>query len=79
MENDKLALIWQASGYLDSQLIKIYLESFGLEVFIFGESIGASYGLTNTPLGEVEIYVRKEDESNALEFLDQYEFGSGEK
>lgn len=73
MKSDKLSLVWKASGYLDGQLIKGYLESFGIEVFSFEESIGLAYGLTATPLGEAEIFVRKEDEIEAIEHLKAYQ------
>lgn len=60
MKDSKLQLVWKAQGYLDAQLIKNYLESFGIEVFDFEESVGKAYGLTVGSLGEVELYVRKE-------------------
>lgn len=73
-----LEKIWIASGYLDAQIIKQYLESFGIEVFTFEESIGLLYGLTTTPLGEVEIFVRKEDKQAALGCMEQYEAAQDE-
>jgi len=72
MKDEKLRLVWEASGYMDSQLIKNYLESFGLDVFIFGESVGFAYGLTTTPLGKIEIYVPAEQEDEALKYLKEY-------
>jgi hypothetical protein len=72
MKSDRITLVWKASGYLDAQLIKNYLESYGLQVFTFEESIGAAYGLTTTPLGEVEIYVPKESALDAEKYLEIY-------
>ena len=72
MKSDRLTLVWKAAGYLDAQMIKNYLESFGLQVFTFEESIGAAYGLTTTPLGEVEIYVLNENAKEAGDYLDSY-------
>lgn len=73
MKSDKkLKLIWKASGYMDSQLIKNYLKSYGIEVFDFEESIGKSYGFTNTPLGEVELYVLTEHAPKAEEYMQAY-------
>ena len=68
-----LARIWKAAGYMDAQIVKSFLESYGLEVFSFEESVGLTFGLTATPLGEVEIFVRKEKEEEALEYLRQYQ------
>lgn len=73
-----LKKVWTAAGYLDAQIVKSYLESFGLEVFTFGESIGLAYGLMATPLGEVEIFVRNEDEGKALEYLRDYQAAQDE-
>ena len=72
MTKSKLTLVWKASGYLDAQLIKNYLESFGLQVYDYEESVGKSYGLTTTPLGEVELYVPEEQSKDAEKYLDQY-------
>ena len=72
MKSDKLSLVWKASGYLDAQLIKGYLESYGLKVYTFEESVGAAYGLTTTPLGEVEIYVPIENAKDAEKYMEEY-------
>ena len=72
MKTDRLTLVWKASGYLDAQMIKGYLESFGLTVYTFEESVGTAYGLTTTPLGEVEIYVPKENAKEAEKYLEDY-------
>ncbi len=72
MKNANLELIWKASGYLDAQLLKNYLESFGIEVFDFEESVGKTYGFTSAPLGEVELYVRKERAREAQEYMQRY-------
>jgi hypothetical protein len=72
MKSDRITLVWKASGYLDAQLIKNYLESFGLKVYTFEESVGAAYGLTSTPLGEVEIYVPNESALDAEKYLESY-------
>ncbi|MBM3136713.1 MAG: DUF2007 domain-containing protein, partial [Chloroflexi bacterium] len=68
-----LTRVWRAAGYMDAQIVKSYLESFGLEVFTFEESVGLTFGLTATPLGEVEIFVRDEDEEKALKYLEEYQ------
>lgn len=68
-----LTKVWIAAGYMDAQIVQSYLESFGLEVFTFIESVGLTFGLTTTPLGEVEIFVRKEEAEKALEYLREYQ------
>lgn len=57
---------------MDAQLIKNYLESFGIDVISYWESVGQAYGLTSTPLGEVEIYVQQSQFEQAGEILADY-------
>ena len=72
MVDKKLKLIWKASGYMDAQLIKSYLESYGIEVYDFEESIGKSFGLTSPSLGEVEIYVSEGQSEEAEKLMKEY-------
>jgi hypothetical protein len=72
IKDKRLKLIWKAKGYMDAQLVKAYLESYGIEAFDFEESVGKSYGLTSTSLGEVEIYVRQEQAKEAEECIQVY-------
>ena len=72
MKSDKLSLVWKASGYLDAQIIKGFLESYGMQVYTFEESVGLAYGLTTTPLGEVEIYVPNDKAEEAKNYLEEY-------
>lgn len=72
MVDSKLQLIWKASGYMDAQLIKNYLESFGIEVYDFEESVGKTYGLTSGPLAEVELFVPKEQAQAAQKYMRDY-------
>ena len=70
--HEKLQLIWKAQGYLDAQMIKNYLESFGVTVYVFEESVGKTFGFTVGPLGVVEIFVLKEQANEAQEILNAY-------
>ncbi len=72
MKDKNLELIWKAKGYMDAQLIKNYLESFGITVFDFEESVGKAYGLTIGSLGEVELYVPTERAHEAQEYIQRY-------
>ena len=65
-----IKLVWIAQGYLDAQMKKNYLSSHGIESILYEESLGTLYGLTNTPLGEVEIYVKFSDFEKAKKLLD---------
>ena len=69
MKNNKQKLVWVAQGYLDAQIKKTYLNSYGIEPILYEESLGTLYGLTSTSLGEVEIFVKTSDFEKALTLL----------
>jgi tetratricopeptide (TPR) repeat protein len=71
-EDKDLHMVWKAEGYLEAQLIKSYLESMGIEVYDFEESVVYSYGLNVGPLSEVELYVRKDQADEADRYMKQY-------
>lgn len=71
-------VIWHAAGYANAELIKMYLESYEINVLIIGESVGSAYGLLNTPLGEVDILVPKNQVDEAKKILEEFiEYPSG--
>jgi hypothetical protein len=53
----KLVNIYNAAGMLEAEMIKTYLESFDVVVFINQESLGRTLGLSAGPLGMVEVMV----------------------
>ena len=69
MNKEKIKLVWIAQGYLDAQIKKSYLVSHGIEPILYEESLGTLYGFTNTPLGEVEIFVKSVDFEKAQVLL----------
>lgn len=71
MKSKSLKLICIAQGEMDAQMKKNYLISKGIEPILYEESLGTLYGLTNTPLGEVEIYVRNADYEKATKALEE--------
>ena len=71
MKNKNYKKVWIAQGSSDAQLKINYLKSYGIEAIAFEESVGKLYGLTNTPLGEVEIYVINADAERAKKLLSE--------
>jgi len=69
MKNNNQKLVWVAQGYLDAQIKKNYLNLYGIEPILYEESLGTLYGLTSTPLGEVEIFVKTSDFEKARTLL----------
>ena len=72
---EDMNLVWRASGQLDAEMIKSLLQSFGIIAYSSQESLGSTFGFTLTPLGEVEIYVRDNDVTDANRILDDYRNG----
>ena len=72
MTNEKYRLLWHAHGYMDAQILKNYLESFEIDVITYGESVGQAYGLTSTPLGEIELHVKESQFEMAENILEDY-------
>ena len=70
--------VYTASGHLDGELMKNFLEAHGVESVLLGESIGTTYGLTSTPMGKVEIMVKVDDLETARALIQQYENGDFE-
>jgi len=71
MKHTNLKLVWIAQGYLDAEIKKNYLFANGIDATMYEESLGKLYGFVNTPLGEVEIYVKPDDFERAKLLLDQ--------
>jgi len=69
MNKRNYQLVWKAAGDLDAQILKIYLDSFGIEVLLYEESIGKTFGFTSAPLGEVEVYVPNAQAEVAIEII----------
>ena len=69
MNEEIIKLAWIAQGYLDAQIKKNYLSSHGIESILYEESLGTLYGFINTPLGEVEIFVKTIDFEKAQVLL----------
>jgi len=71
MKNKNYELVWIAQGTSEAILIMNYIKSFEIEILSFEESAGRLYGLTATPLGEVELYVKKEDAEKAKTLIEE--------
>ena len=65
----KYKTVFNANGQLEAQMVKMYLESFGIDTLVTQESFGSTFGLTLGPLGNAEIMVKTEDAEKALELL----------
>ena len=75
MDNLKWELLTEANGRMQADLWKSYLEAEGIEVELFQEAVGHLYGITIDGLGRVQLFVPKEQASQARELLAAYNSG----
>jgi hypothetical protein len=76
MNIEDFVLLYVAEGKLAAEMMRLTLESFGIEVVIAQESLGLTYGLTAGPLGENNIFVHKSQLEAARDILKAIENGS---
>ncbi|MEA3328063.1 MAG: DUF2007 domain-containing protein [Chloroflexota bacterium] len=71
----KLIKVYTASGQLEAEMIKTFLESQDLQVILNQESIGRTLGLSAGYLGEVDVLVPESHASKASELIIAMENG----
>jgi len=71
----KYTNIYNASGMLEAESIRIFLESAGIHAFITQESAGISLGLTFGPLGNAKIFVDETQADGAVDLIKKMEAG----
>lgn len=67
----ELVSIYNAAGVLEAEMIKTFLESYGITVYINQESLGRTLGLSAGPLGLVEILVSESEAVEAESILNE--------
>lgn len=73
MDELKWEVLTEVQGRLEAEFIKSYLESQGVEVELFQESIGHHiYPVMVDGLGRVQIFVPKEQVKEAQRLLEEY-------
>jgi hypothetical protein len=75
MAEIKYTTVYSAEGMLAGEMVKLLLQSFGIQAMIAQESIGQTYGLTVGPMGEVAIMVPESQEKDAKEILASMDSG----
>jgi len=75
---DDMIVIYNASGKLDGEIIKAFLEANDIRVIMTQEGAASAYGLTVGAFGKVEILVDRENLERARELLTSMEEGKFE-
>ncbi|MGH9459676.1 MAG: putative signal transducing protein [Vicinamibacteria bacterium] len=66
---EKSTCVYEASGEVDAQQVRDFLEANGITCSFHGESLRKTHGLTIDGLGLVAIHVRETDADRARELL----------
>ncbi len=78
MDELKWELLTEVQGRLEAEFIKSYLEASGIEIELFQESVGHHiYPVMVDGLGRVQLFVPKEQASEAHQLLDEYNNAKG--
>jgi hypothetical protein len=72
----ELRPVFVASGEIQAQQVRAFLETAGIATFERGEALRKTHGLTVDGLGAVEILVEQSQEAQARELLDSAEAGA---
>ncbi len=79
METMKYEKLTEVQGRLEANMIESYLEAEGIDVELIQESVGQSiYAVTVDGLGRVQIFVPKDQITEARELLKTYREGTEE-
>ncbi len=69
--SSELAVLIEASGQAQAELLRSMLEAHGVEVWLSGEAAGSAIGLSVGRLGRIELLVRQSDLVRAQEIIGQ--------
>jgi hypothetical protein len=69
MIDSKYVQIHSAEGKLAAEMVRLLLESFGINAILEQESVGNTYGLVLGSLGEVVILVPENQAQDAIQIL----------
>ena len=73
MDELKWEHLTDVQGRLQADLLKSYFEAYGIEVELFQEALGQHIFPTNLDLlGNVQLFVSKEDAELARKLLEEY-------
>lgn len=73
--NDQTTCVFVASGQIEAQQVKAFLEGSGIACVLRGESLSKTHAFTLDGLGRVELLVADADAERASELLASAEAG----
>jgi hypothetical protein len=73
--DEQMLCVFVASGQIQAQQIRAFLEASGVPSALRGESLSKTHGLTLDGLGRIEVLVAEADEERARALLASAETG----
>ena len=71
MDELKYELLTEVLGQVEAELLKLYFQSYEIEVELFEEA--TSLNITPVTFARVQIFVEKKDAKKARKLLEEYE------
>ncbi|MBW6464942.1 MAG: DUF2007 domain-containing protein [Brevefilum sp.] len=71
----KLINVYSAAGLLEADMLKAFLESQGIDVYLSQESVGRTLGLSAGTLGRVDVMVPEPQADEAMMLLTEMDDG----
>jgi len=72
-------IVFKTHNQVEASIMQSILESNGVEVFVYGESISSMYGIFSPTVGGISLGVPAEQTDRALEVIGEYESEAGGK
>jgi hypothetical protein len=74
---DDRNIVFKTHNQVEASIMQSILESNGIEVYVYGESISSMYGIFSPTVGGISLGVPAEQTDKALEVLREYENEAG--
>lgn len=72
---EPILVVGKASGMIEAEILRGFLQSMGIDVWLSREAASTAYGLGVGPMAEVELLVRSDQASAARQALAEYQSG----
>ncbi|OGO17041.1 MAG: hypothetical protein A2Z14_09005 [Chloroflexi bacterium RBG_16_48_8] len=74
--NNEIVVVESISDYLEAEILRALLESYGIHVWLSWEAASSAIGLTVGPLAEVDLLVPESQVEEAKKILNDYYEGN---
>ena len=76
---DTRNIVFETFDQVEATIIESILESHGIEVFVYKESLSTMYGFYSPTIGRIRLGVHGDQMERAAEIIGDYRTGEGEE